>query len=158
MTGLLTVAGTTAVAYATDVPTTLRKAVTALQVLGVQPTAWALNPADAEAIDLLRFTSGGASAVSAGFLLDGFNNGVAGSANVFGGSEIQRVISNSVPAGVAVLGDWSKLKLYIRETTNLVVDASGENFTNNTARLRAEGRFGVGHLMPSCFAKVDLTP
>jgi HK97 family phage major capsid protein len=157
MTGLLTVAGTTAVAYATDVPTTLRKAITALQVLGVAPTAWVLNPADAEAIDLLRYESGGDDAVNAGYLLDGFSNGIAGSANVFGGSDIQRVISNSIPAGVAVLGDWSKIKLYIRDATNLVIDAGGDNFTNNTARIRAEGRFGVGHLMPSSFAKVDLT-
>ena len=53
---------------------------------------------------------------------------------------------------------FTGIKLYIREATNLVVDASGDNFTNNTARIRAEGRFGVGHLMPACFAKVDLTP
>ncbi|WP_197373466.1 phage major capsid protein [Mycolicibacterium baixiangningiae] len=158
MEGLLTVTGTTAVAYTADVATTLRKAVTALQVLGVAPNAWVLNPADAEAVDLLRFNWGGEGAAAAGFLLDGFQSTNAGSGNVFGGNDIQRVVSNSVPAGTAVLGDWSKLKLYIRETTRLDYDASGDQFTNNTARIRAEGRFGVGHLMPSCFAKVDLTP
>lgn len=158
MEGLLTVAGTTPVAYTTDVPTTLRKAVTALQVKGVQPSAWVLNPADAEAIDLLRYNWGGAAAAPAGYLLDGFQTGTAGSGNVFGGSDIQRVVSNSVPAGTAVLGDWSKLRLYIRQGTTLLVDFAGDNFTNNTGRIRAEGRFGVGHLMPSAFAKVDLTP
>lgn len=159
MEGLLIVEGTTKVAYTTDLPTTLRSAVTALQVLGVQPNAWVLNPADAQAVDLLRWSYDPAAASPAEFLLDGYSGGgVAASANVFGGSDIQRVISNSVPAGTAVLGAWDRLRLYIRQGTTLDIDTFGDNFTHNTATLRAEGRFGVGHLMPSSFAIIDLTP
>ena len=53
-TGLLTVSGTLAQAWSTDLVTTLRKARTTMAVQGEQPTAWVLNPEDAEAIDLLR--------------------------------------------------------------------------------------------------------
>lgn len=158
MEGLLTVAGTTAVAYSGDLPSTLRSAITALQVLGVQPNAWVLNPADAQAVDLLRWSWDPAAASPAQFLADGFTNSAANSANIFGGSDIQRVVSNSIPAGTAVLGAWDKLRLYIRQGTTLDVDTFGDNFSHNTATLRAEGRFGVGHLMPSSFAIVDLAP
>lgn len=77
-------------AYVTDVPTTLRSALTSLQVLGEQPTGWALHPADAQSIDLLRWSTGG------GFLSGGYENdhrtGFGTSDNIFG-SGIPRVIS-----------------------------------------------------------------
>lgn len=152
LTGILTVAGTTAVAFATDVPTTLRKAVTALQNIGVQPNAWVLNPADAEAIDLTKEGTGGI-----GYLLDGYTNTNAMSANVFGDNSIQRVISPSVPAGTAVLADWSQTRLYVREDMRLDVDAGGTHFEKNEAVMRAEIRVGLAHLRPASFAIVDLT-
>jgi HK97 family phage major capsid protein len=154
MTGLLNTSGTTAVAFSTDVPTTLRKAVTALQVLGETPTGWALNPADAEAIDLTRWSTAG------GFLSGGFEhdsgNGFGTSSNVFG-ADVRRVVSPSIPAGTAVLGDWSKLRLYIREGANVQFDTSGTNFATNAFVGRGQGRFGIGVLRPSAFAICDLT-
>ena len=42
-----------------DLPTTLRSAVCKLQILGETPTGWALNPTDAQAVDLLRWSTGG---------------------------------------------------------------------------------------------------
>ncbi|WP_158022621.1 phage major capsid protein [Mycolicibacterium gilvum] len=152
LTGVLNVAGTTQVAFATDVPTTLRKAITALQAIGVQPKAWAINPADAEALDLLKEGTEGV-----GFLLDGVNNGTANSGNVLGDSSIQRVISPSVPAGQAILADWNAVRLYVREDIKLDFDYSGENFTKNQAVARAEMRVGLGHLHPASFAIADLT-
>lgn len=152
LTGLLTVAGTTAVAFATDVPTTMRKAVTALQTIGVQPNAWVVSPADAEAIDLTKEATGGV-----GYLLDGFTDGNASSANVFGPTSIQRVVSPSVPTGTAILGDWSQIRLYVRESMRLDVDAGGDLFKKNAAILRAEMRAGLGHLRPASFAVADLT-
>lgn len=41
-------------AWAGDLLTTLRKAVTALQVTGVTPSALVLHPSDGELLDLLR--------------------------------------------------------------------------------------------------------
>ncbi|MCV7179538.1 phage major capsid protein [Mycolicibacterium sphagni] len=159
MTGLLhdlsstTPGGTTKVPFTTDVITSLRSGLTALQVLGEQPNGWALHPADAQQIDLLRWSTGG------GFLTGGYENdnhtGFGSSNNVFG--TIPRVISPSVPQGYAVLGDWRQLRLYVREAINLMVDASGILFTKNQFIMRAEGRFGIGILRPQAFAVIDLT-
>ncbi|MBN7327385.1 phage major capsid protein [Mycobacteroides abscessus subsp. abscessus] len=151
MVGLLTVAGTTPVPFATDKVTTLRKARTALQLLGEQPNAVVLNPHDAEDIDLTRWGAQG------GYLTDGYTDTNAGSGNIFGGSQIQRVISPSMPAGTAVVGDWAQLRLYVREATRLQIDTAGELFTHNQVIFRAEGRFGLGILRPSAFAIADLT-
>ncbi|MDF3338198.1 phage major capsid protein [Mycolicibacterium septicum] len=153
LTGLLTIAGTNAVAYATDVPTTLRSALTAAQVAGVVPTGWVLHPNDAAAIDLTRWSTGG------GFLTGGYENdhknGFGTSDNIFG--VVPRVISPSVPAGTALLGDFSKLRLYVKNDVRIDIDVSGEHFTHNTFVMRAEGRFGLGILRPASFFKIDLT-
>ncbi|GAT17620.1 phage major capsid protein [Mycolicibacterium thermoresistibile] len=156
LTGLLSTTGTTSVAFDTDLPTTMRSAVTALQLIGAQPNGWVLNPADAQTINLLRFQWGGTEAADAGFLLDGYQNTNAGSGNVFGPTT-PRVVSNSVPEGTAILGDWGQLRLYVREGVRLDVDAGGDLFTTNQAIVRAEGRFGIGVLKPLSFAIVDLT-
>lgn len=137
-------------AFSTDAPTTIRKGITALQQAGETPNALVINPADAEALDLFKEGSGGV-----GFLTDGFTNGNGNSANVYG--TYQRVISNSVPAGSAVLGDWSQAKLWIRESMRLDTDFAGELFTKNQFVLRAETRVGFGLLRPSSFKIIDLT-
>lgn len=161
--GLLKVAGTTAVGWAGDLGTTLRSALTALQVAAVRPNAWVLHPADAARIDLARWNIPGTPGEDAPdtepgpYLHDGYTNGIAASANILGGPGIQRVVSTSVPVGTAILGDWPKLRLYVREQMRLDIDASGANFVNNTATLRAECRVGVGHLQPAAFAIVALT-
>ena len=157
MTGLLKTAGTTQVAFNVDALTTMRSAVTALQVLGETPTGWALNPVDAQAVDLAKWGTAGV------FLSEGFDTGVTPGAdpssnNIFG-ANVRRVVSNSVPAGSAILGDFSKLRVYVREDANLVLDASGVLFTKNQFVARGEGRFGVGVgvLRPSAFAVCKLT-
>ena len=151
MLGLLATPGTTAVPWDTDALTTLRSAVTALQVLGEVPDGWALNPADAQDVDLSRWGTSG------GLLLGGYESGGdPGSANIFGPAA-RRVISNSVPVGTAILGDFTKLRVYVRQDANLAIDASGVLFTKNQFIARGEGRFGIGVLRPSAFAIVDLT-
>lgn len=153
MLGLLATPGTTAVPYSVDVPTTLRSAVTALQQLGEVPDGWALNPVDAQDIDLSRWGTSG------GLLLDGYESptGATGgnTSNIFGPGA-RRVISNSVPAGTAILGDFTKLRVYVRQDANLAIDASGDLFTKNLFIARGEGRFGIGVLRPSAFAVADL--
>lgn len=152
MTGVLNTGGVTEVAFDTDVLTTLRSALTSLQVLGVQPNAWVLHPTDAQTVDLTRWSTPG------GFLVDGYANTNAGSANVFGDNAIQRVVSPSVPQGRAILADWTKLGLFIREGVRIDVDAGGELFTKNQAILRGEARIGAGVLMPPAFAVISLGP
>lgn len=134
-TGILHTTGVTAVAFDTDVVTSLRSAVTKLQKLGEKPTAWVLSPEDAATIDLLRFQWGGASAADAGFLLDGYQAGVAGSGNIFGPAT--RVVSPTMPEGTAVLADWSQLKLFVREDTRIDIDVAGDLFSTNQFVMRA---------------------
>ncbi|MBX9638497.1 MAG: phage major capsid protein [Mycobacteriaceae bacterium] len=154
MLGLLATPGLTTVAFATDPITTLRSALTALQVKGETPTGWALHPADAQAIDLTRWSTAG------GFLSGGYENdtgnGFGTSDNIFGVG-LKRVVTPSVPVGTAILGDFSKLRVYVRQDAHIDVDASGVLFTKNQFIARGEGRFGIGVLRPSAFAVCDLT-
>jgi HK97 family phage major capsid protein len=150
--GILSVSGTTAVPFATDVPTTLRSAVTALQLIGEVPNAWVMHPSDAQAIDLLRWGTAG------GLLTEGYagGGGEGTSSNIFG-STLQRVVCKSIPPGTAVLADWSKMALYERESANLAIDVGGDLFARNQFICRAEMRAVSAVLRPSAFAVVDLT-
>lgn len=152
-TGVRAVAGRTQVPFATDVPTTMRKALSALQLAGETPNAYVMHPTDAETIDLSRWGASGGLLVPGGYA----NGGDSANANIFGGPEILRVISPSVPAGTALLADWSTIRLYVREQINVLLDISGELFTKNQFVARGEGRFGVGVLRPSAIADIDLT-
>ena len=142
--GVTEVSGTTPVAFDTDRITSIRKGRTALQVLHEQPTAVAMHPADAEAIDLVREGSDG-----------GFLSAATDLDPVFGG--LQRVITTSIPEGTAVVADWSQCRLYIREGVRLDVDtSSGDLFAKNQVRMRAEMRAGFAVLRPQAFAIVAL--
>lgn len=155
MTGLIATPGTTIVHYATDKVTSLRKGLTALQLLGEKPNGVALNPADAEAIDLTRWGTDG------GFLTGGFEfdkgNGFGSSDQIFGPSNrIRRVISPSVPEGWAYLADWTQLKLFVREGLSIAMDFWGDNFSKNQFIVRAEMRGLVAFTRPQAFAKISL--
>jgi HK97 family phage major capsid protein len=140
VTGILTAAGTTQVPWTTDIFTTLRKARTALQVKQEVPTAWAFSLADAESLDLAKDANGQ-------FYGD--------QPTIFG--NIPKVFAAGIPAGFAILADWTQCKLFVREDVKLDADRSGSNFTSNAVVLRAEGRYGFGVLRPQAFAIVDLT-
>ncbi len=143
MTGILELSGTTPVAFDTNYWTTMRKARTALQVKKERPTAWAIHPADAEAIDLLADLDGN-------FLVN------AGMDNIFGG--LPRVVSTSIPEGTAVLADWRQVRLFVRSEMRLDADRSGPDlFDKNLVKLRCEGRFGAAVLRPQAIAVVELT-
>lgn len=143
-TGLLSVSGTVAQAFATDLLTTVRKTRTALEDSGVRPTAWLFNSTDLESIDLMR-----EDGTTGGFLV---NESLT---NVFG--SYPRLANPDVPAGTAILGDWTKARLYVREDMRLDADRSGDNFKTNQVVLRAEGRFGLAYRQPQAFAIADLT-
>lgn len=153
MTGILNTSGTTDVAFNTDVPTTLRSAVSALQSLGETPTGWCLNPADAEAIDLTRWGTTG------GFLSGGYEHdtgvGFGTSSNIFGSDDIARVVTPHVPAGTALLADWSQLLLVFQQYMRLDSDTYS-GFDQNAIRFRAESFVGIGILRPQAFAVVTL--
>jgi hypothetical protein len=84
-------------------------------------------------------------------------NGVSSSENVFGPTSIVRVVTPSVPAGTAVLADWDKVRLAVREDMRIDVDTAGTLFTKNAAVLRAEVRLNFQYLRPTAIAVCDLT-
>ena len=147
LTGLLAVAGTTPVAYATDLLTTSRNALTALEALGVVPSAYVFNPSDAATLDLVREGAG-----TGQFMLGG--PGSAAGMSLWG---VPRISSLAIPVGQAILADWTQAEIVVREDAMLAVDRSGEHFVNNTVVLRLEGRFGFAVKRPSSFAIMDLT-
>jgi HK97 family phage major capsid protein len=147
--GILNASGTTAVSFNTDVLTTLRGALTAFETAGIQATGWVLNPADAAAIDLLREETTPSLFVTGGYL-----NGPVGSNNIFG--SVPRLISPRVPAGTALLADWTKVRLFTKGGIMTMADPF-TGFSTNTTLLRSEMRIGMGLLRPSDFAIITLT-
>lgn len=147
-TGVLNTSGVVAVAWNTDLFRTVRKARTAMELLGERPTAWVMNPADLETVDLTTDDMGRY------YLTGGGGDGKIDA--LFGG--LPRIPSNRIPAGTAILADWTQSRLLVREDVRLDMDKSGTLFQTNQVVLRAEGRFGWAVLRPQAFAVVDLTP
>ncbi|QOK24149.1 phage major capsid protein [Janibacter indicus] len=146
-TGLLTTTGTTAVPFATDVLTTVRTARSVMTAKGEQPNAWVMNPEDAAALELMR-----ENGTTGGFLLTG------DAYETLFGPGIARVPSTAIPKGTAILADWSKVRLYVRQAEHtLAATQAGELFAKNQVQLRSEGRYGIQVLRPQAVAVVDLT-
>lgn len=129
LTGLLNTSGIIVQAFATDALTSIRKAMTSLEVYGITPTALVLNPVDAEPLDLPRD-----SGATGRYLL-----GDPGGDGVEKLWKVPRVPSIAVPAGTAVLGDWQQAQVIVREDATLALDRSAENFTKNLVTVRLEG-------------------
>lgn len=146
LTGLLNTSGIITQAFVTDALTSIRKAMTSLEVYGITPTALVLNPVDAEALDLLRD-----SGATGKYLLgDPAGDGVE---KLW---KVPRVRSNAVAAGTAILGDWQQAQVVVREDATLALDRSGTNFTKNLVTMRLEGRFGFAVKRPNAFAEIAL--
>lgn len=144
--GIMATTGVTDVPFAADAVTTARRARTVLANKGEIPNAWVFNPDDAEAFDLLREDGAGG-----GFLMD-----QAAAATIFG--PLKRVTSLAVPAGVALLADWSQLRLRVREEAHTLAATQGDGlFDRNQVKVRAEGRFGFEFRRPQAVAVVNLT-
>lgn len=145
--GILNASGTQAQAFDTDMPTTIRKAITKARYIGrVRPTAVGINPADDEALDLLqdgnsRYYGGGPFGT--------------GPSTIWG---LPRLVTESVPAGTAVVADWKQAVLWDREQTSiLITEAHKDWFARNLVAVRAEMRAGFGILRPAGFVITDLT-
>ncbi|MEZ0490794.1 phage major capsid protein [Kineococcus sp. TBRC 1896] len=147
LTGLLALPGTTPVTASADVFTTTRKALTTLRRAGERPTAWVFSPEDDEELDLAR-----EDGTTGQFILGG--NALEATQPTLWG--LPRIVSPKMPAGTALLADWSQVRLVIREDARLDADRSGELFTHNQVVLRVEGRYGLAALRPSAVAVVDL--
>jgi hypothetical protein len=146
--GILTVSGTTAQAYATSPIVTIRKAITKVMTVGRgRTTGVALHPTDDEALDLA---------------VDGqsrfFGNGPfgAGPSTIWG---YPRAVSEAIPAGTAIVADWRYAALWDREAATIAVsDSHADFFIRNLVAVLAELRAAFGVIRPAAFVIADLTP
>lgn len=146
-TGINSTSGIQTQAWATDFITTTRKAVTKAKTVGrVTPTAWVLNPADAEALDLLkdgesRYYYGGPQDI--------------GQRTLWGYPVVE---SESQASGTGLLGDFSRAVIWDREQTSVTMsDSHDDFFVRNLVAVLAEERLAFGVTRPTAFVSVDLT-
>jgi HK97 family phage major capsid protein len=122
----------------------IRKARTKIETAGrTNATAVALNPNDAEDIDLLQDDQHR-------FLADPFSP--AGQPT-WG---ITRVVTDAVPEGTAIVGDWRRAVLFDREAVTISVGTINDQFTRNMFTILAEAVAGFAVIRPTAFCTVDL--
>jgi HK97 family phage major capsid protein len=145
--GINNISGTQAQAWDTNILTTTRKARTKVRVVGrATPTAYLLNPADWEIIDLLQDNEGRY-----------FYGGPAmmGQPRLWG---LPVVESEAVTAGMGYVGDFRTLVLWDREQSSIQVsDSHNDYFVRNLVAILAELRAAFGAFRPSAIVEMDLT-
>lgn len=151
-TGLTQINDLTAQAWDTNIIVTTRRAKTQVRLVGRStPTAYLLNPADWETIQLSRTEDGGP------------NTGQF----IFGGPAAQEVPtlwnlpvveSESVPVGTGYVGNFRTIVLWDREEAGVqVTDSHADFFVRNLVAILAEARAAFGCLKPSAIVEMDLT-
>jgi HK97 family phage major capsid protein len=144
--GILDVSGTQAQAWDTDLLTTTRKAITKVRVNGkARVTAFAMHPNDEERLDLLKNSNGD-------FYFGGpVTNGVQ---TLWGRP---RVVSEAIPEGTMIAGDWRMAVLWDREQAAIqATDSHADFFVRNLVAILAELRAAFGILRPAAFCLVDV--
>jgi HK97 family phage major capsid protein len=146
-TGILNTAGILVQSWDTDLLTTIRKARNAVAVTGrARPTAIAMHPNDAETLDLLKDDQGR-------YYFGGPINGDV--ARVW---RVPVVESEAMTEGTGLMGDFRKAVLWDRESANIQVSDSHEDFfIRNMVAILAEMRAALGVIRPSAFVEIDLT-
>ncbi|MEU4487356.1 phage major capsid protein [Streptomyces purpurascens] len=161
MTGIANVSGSQTQAFATNLLTTTRKAVTKLERYGyLTGAAFVMTPEDWEAIELLADNE-------ARFYYGGPQNIVNQGARRLWGAPV--VVTDAATTGVAHLADFRQMRLQVRQdgvldwSENVYdPDALGSgvgasDWQRNMLRFRFEGRFGLEILRPSSIVEIDLT-
>lgn len=146
-TGILNTSGILTQAWDTDILTTTRKAKTTLRTTGRSiPTAWLMNPADWETIELLqdgenRYYYGGP-----------INNGQP---RLWG---VPIVECEAITEGTGLLGNFRKAVIWDRERASIQVSDSHEDFfIRNMVAILAEMRAAFGLIRPSAFIEIDMS-
>lgn len=135
-------------AFATDVRTTLRKALTKAQVaqaqLGGGPIAMLLSAQDAEAMDL--------EAMASAFAVPG-----QGPAQVQTAWRTPLVVVGAVPSGFAYVGDLKQIELYTSGGINVMTGWINDQFIRNTLTILGETESEANVFQASLLVKADLT-
>ncbi|MFI7580557.1 phage major capsid protein [Kocuria kalidii] len=146
-TGVLNTSGVQTVAFATDALTTLRKAVTALESLRLPASVFALNPADWEALELARTTSGD---------LELQDRPVDRAARRVWGVPV--VVSTEIPVGQAIALADGSVQLVMKEGIRVeATNVNGTDFETNQVRTRVEWRAAPAVVRPLGVVLADLT-
>jgi HK97 family phage major capsid protein len=116
--------------FAVDAPTSMRKAITKLRTTsGAQIRGFLLNPEDDEAWDLLKDADGrylGAGPFS------------AGTPQAWG---YERIVSQAIPVGTVLVGDFSTIQLLDREALSVTAFNQHKDYAQrNLVYIRAEKR------------------
>jgi HK97 family phage major capsid protein len=148
-TGILNTTGIQQIATAgTDpvqIPTSIRKALTALDEVGAQVTGIVLNPADAEVLDLMQ--DGNQRFFGAGPF-------GAGPRTLWGRPY---VTTQAIPEGTALVGDLSTINVLEREALSVVAFNQHADYARrNLVYVRAELRAAQVIYKPAHLALVDL--
>lgn len=143
LTGILNTSGVQVQAFATDVLTSVRKAITAQESLGYAPSVLAVSPADWEALELLAATD--AAVGYRGVPLD------QGERRIWG---LTAVLSNALPAKTAVVLDPAAVSVDVVGGIDVEWDGAGSLFAKNQVQVRVEGRFGLSVYQPAAIVKV----
>lgn len=120
----------------------VRKAQTIAEQSGATATAYVVNPATAELLDL---DTGG----------DDHWRGLPPSVT------LTRIVDPAMPAGQVLVGDLSggSVALLVRDGGSVyVTDSHGSTFTSNILTILAEGRWGLALFRPSALAVGTITP
>lgn len=131
-------------AFATDLLTTTRSAITAVETLGLSPDLFVINPADWQKLELLRQTNGD---------LDLGHLPIDRAARRLWG--VQVIVSNALTAGTALLLDSSSVELVTDGSLSVEwSDAVSDDFERNQKRVRVEGRFALDVFRPLGVVKI----
>ncbi|MFZ2527413.1 MAG: phage major capsid protein [Rhodococcus sp. (in: high G+C Gram-positive bacteria)] len=142
--GLLNTGSIQTQAFATDVLSTTRSAITAVETLGLNADVFVIHPTDWQAIELLRTDTAGN--LELGGPVDRAARKLWG---------VQVVVSNALTAGTAVLLDSTSVEVVT--DGGLAVewsDAVSDDFERNQKRVRVEGRFGLDVFRPLGVVKI----
>lgn len=156
--GLLATTGVQQQAWATDLPTTLRKSLTRLSNIDEIPSAFLMNPTDIEAVDLYKDTTGRWVSLK----------GQMGNLPI--------VPAPGLPVGTAILGNWALAKtvMFKGDSVRMAVTDSvpfttgndvngnpiiqGNDHSRNQIRIRSEVRIGgLATSRPSGFVVIDVS-
>lgn len=147
LTGILNTSGVFTQAFTGDATTTVRKGITALELLGYEGGGIILHPLAWEALELSR-RADGTPDLGSGIPVDRAAQRLWG---------LRIAVSNAVPVGTGILFDLGALA--VTGDGNVRTQWSsgvGDDFSRNQVRARTEGRFGLDVYRPNGIVKLDL--
>lgn len=148
LTGVYNQVGIQSRAFATNIITTSRKAITDIQVNGLrQPTAFMMHPTDAEAYDLI--TTGGSGEYIMGGPKEGMTRRLWG---------LPLIPSLHATAGTPLCGYWKDIWAWIRrEVSVAMTNTDQDDFIKNLVTFLAELRLAFAAKRPTSICKFSMS-